>query len=64
MEEKSAAIHGLKNFFSIHKDIFEVYLFAFLGVFIGFVLIGLIFGSSLFDFQMGFLEFQQGITEE
>ncbi len=70
MEEKVEGKYGLKHFFRNHKDIFEVYLFAFLGVFVAFVVLGLgmynnpgMYGQ-LFDFQTRFLQFQQGVTEE
>lgn len=59
MEERVVRKHGLKNFFSNHKDIFEVYLYSFLGVFIAFVILGMIMKegsfSTLFDFQTRFL---------
>jgi hypothetical protein len=64
-EEGIERKYGLKHFFKNHKDIFEVYLFSFLGVFFAFVILGLatynnpdVYGS-LFDFQARFLEFQQ-----
>jgi uncharacterized membrane protein SpoIIM required for sporulation len=69
MEEKVERKYGLKNFFRNHKDIFEVYLFSFLGVFVAFVVIGLGMYSrpesysQLFDFQNRFLEFRQGIDK-
>jgi len=66
MEERKASKHGIKNFFSNHKDIFEVYLYSFLGVFIAFVMIGLIMKqgtyAGLFDFQTRFLHAQEGVS--
>jgi uncharacterized membrane protein SpoIIM required for sporulation len=70
MEEQVERKYGLKHFFHNHKDIFEVYFFSFLGVFIAFVVLGLgtyndpdAFGQ-VFDFQSRFLKFEQGVTEE
>lgn len=63
-EENIERKYGLKNFFKNHKDIFEAYLFSFLGVFFAFVVLGLVTYNnpevygSLFDFQSRFLEFQ------
>jgi uncharacterized membrane protein SpoIIM required for sporulation len=52
MEERLESKFGLKNFFMIHKDIFEVYLFSFLGVFIAFAVIGIFLqAGGLFDLQ-------------
>ncbi len=70
IEEKVERKYGLKHFFRNHKDIFEVYLFSFLGVFAAFVILGLGMYNSpdnyneLFDFQSRFLEFQQGISTD
>ena len=70
MEEQVEGKYGLRHFFKNHKDIFEVYLFSFLGVFIAFVILGL--GSynnpdmygGIFQFQTEFLQFQQGLSAE
>jgi uncharacterized membrane protein SpoIIM required for sporulation len=70
MEEQVERKFGLKHFFRNHKDIFEVYLFAFLGVFAAFVVLGLgMYGDSatynkLFEFQIDFLQFQEGLGPE
>ncbi|MBW2966956.1 stage II sporulation protein M [Candidatus Woesearchaeota archaeon] len=70
IEESVERKYGLKNFFSNHKDIFEVYLFAFLGVFAGFILLGIaLFNNaeaygSVFEFQIDFLKHHQGLSEE
>jgi uncharacterized membrane protein SpoIIM required for sporulation len=68
IEEKRESIDGLKKFFTDHKDIFEIYIFAFLGIFVGYLFLGLIFSKNpslyaqLFDFQVNFLEHQQGLS--
>jgi uncharacterized membrane protein SpoIIM required for sporulation len=70
MEEIVESKDGLKHFFRNHKDIFEVYLFSFLGVFVAFVLLGLIMYNNtesynrLFDFQIDFLKFQENLSAE
>ncbi|MBN1544182.1 stage II sporulation protein M [Candidatus Woesearchaeota archaeon] len=70
MEEQVEGKYGLKHFFHNHKDIFEVYLFSFLGVFAAFVVLGLAMQNNpasydqLFDFQTRFLSFQQGLSAE
>ncbi|MBW2972384.1 hypothetical protein KY359_05085 [Candidatus Woesearchaeota archaeon] len=70
MEEQVEGKYGLRHFFRNHKDIFEVYLFSFLGVFVAFVVLGLGMYSDpasydkLFDFQIRFLQFQQGLSGE
>lgn len=70
MEEQVEGKYGIKHFFHNHKDIFEVYLFAFLGIFLAFVLLGLglsnkpdVYGQ-LFQFQTEFLQFQEGLTSD
>ena len=67
MEENVEKKYGLRHFFRNHKDIFEVYLFSFIGVFLAFVVLGLVaYGNpsvynEIFDFQTRFLEYQQGV---
>jgi uncharacterized membrane protein SpoIIM required for sporulation len=66
-EEQVERKFGLRHFFRNHKDIFEVYLFSFIGVFLAFVVLGLAaYGNAsayenIFSFQTRFLEFQQGV---
>ncbi len=70
MEEQVERKYGFKHFFKNHKDIFEVYLFSFLGIFLAFVIIGLglydqpEMYNNLFSFQTEFLQFQEGLTAE
>lgn len=67
VEEKREREEGLKNFVKDHKDIFEIYIFSFLGVFVGFLLLSLYFSNSsmlsLFEFQSNLLQ-NQGLGEE
>ena len=55
-EESLEKKHGMKNFFKNHKDVIEVYLFTFLGVFFAYLIISLISVASVFDFQDSFLD--------
>jgi uncharacterized membrane protein SpoIIM required for sporulation len=60
---------GIKHFFRNHKEIFEVYLFSFLGCFLAFVAIGLLLYNSniyasVFGFQNDFLHTDQGISAD
>lgn len=69
IEERLERRYGLKHFFKNHKDIVEVYIFAFLGVFFAFFVLGMItYGTpthdQLFDFQIDFIEFQQGLNTD
>ena len=69
-EEKKERKYGLKHFFRNHKDIFEIYLYSFIGVFAAFLVIGFsAYGNqavynNIFDFQIDFLASQQGIGTE
>lgn len=69
IEEKRESRFGLKHFFRNHKDIAEIYLFTFLGVFAGYILLGFFLQSSpvyddVFQFQNTFLEKQEGLTAD
>ena len=65
LEEARERKYGTKNFFHNHKDVAEVYFFTFLGVFAGYLLIGL-FASQLnmFQFQNDILLGQEGIDDD
>ncbi|MFC1740925.1 stage II sporulation protein M [Nanoarchaeota archaeon] len=69
-EERIERRFGIKHFFRNHKAIYEAYIFAFLGVFLAFVFLGLAYHDKphmygqLFDFQTRFLSFQQGLSVE
>ncbi|MFC1722948.1 stage II sporulation protein M [Nanoarchaeota archaeon] len=68
-EEQLESRHGLKHFFTNHKGIYESYIFAFLGVFSAFVIIGMItYGTPLnqeiFSFQSDFLKVGPENVEE
>jgi len=67
--EKRERKFGLKHFFKNHKDITEIYLFSFLGVFVGYILIGMFLSGSpvyddVFKFQDSFLQGQEGLTAD
>ncbi|HII71448.1 TPA: stage II sporulation protein M [Candidatus Woesearchaeota archaeon] len=62
-EEVIEGKYGARHFLTNHKAIFETYIFAFLGVFVAYVILGLAsYGtdlySQMFDFQLRFLKFQ------
>ena len=68
-EEKRESEFGLKHFFKNHKDIIEIYFFSFLGVLVGYIIIGLFIQGSaaygdVFSFQNSFLEGQEGLTAD
>lgn len=68
IEERRESVYGLRHFFKEHKDILEAYIFLFIGVFAGYVLLGYIVNldkfSSIFQFQLDFLKSQQGLSKE
>ncbi|MEM4336551.1 MAG: stage II sporulation protein M [Candidatus Woesearchaeota archaeon] len=55
---------GIKHFLRDHKDIFEIYIFLFIGVFSAFVLVAFLYGINNFDYQIKFLQMQEGLTTE
>jgi uncharacterized membrane protein SpoIIM required for sporulation len=67
-EEQIESKYGLKHFFRNHKDIFEVYLFAFLGVFLAFIVIGIGMYDypntydKLFEFQTELFGAEEGLS--
>lgn len=61
IEEKIEGIYGLRNFFKEHFVIMEVFMFLFIGIFVGYLIIGSYSGPSI-EYQKNFLE-KQGITE-
>src|SRR3989344_249635 len=68
IEEKRESIYGLRNFFREHKDIVEAYIFLFIGVFIGYLLLGFFISgehyASVFEVQRNFLIDQEGLSAE
>lgn len=64
IEEIRERKDGLRRFFYDHKDIFEVYLFLFLGIFVGCFLLGLLSGINTFDYQLNLLKSQEGLSSE
>jgi len=62
-EEHIERKEGIHHFFRNHQAIFKVYFFTFLGVFVGFLILGLV-GEyyTTFEYQIKFLENQQGLT--
>ncbi|MFC1691143.1 stage II sporulation protein M [Nanoarchaeota archaeon] len=69
IEEKRVRHDGIKRFFHDHKDIYEIYFFLFLGIFMSYLVMGIyVYNTDEFDvafnFQQDFLEKQQGVTEE
>lgn len=70
VEEARERKEGLQHFFHNHGDVFEACLFLFVGIFIGYIVLGVIgFGmqidfSTMFSYQLNFLENQQGLTDK
>lgn len=68
LEEKRESKYGLRHFFKEHKDILEAYIFLFIGVFAGYVILGYVVNAdnfaSIFQFQLNFLKNQQGLSKE
>jgi hypothetical protein len=66
MEERIESLEGLRHFFRNHREIVEVYLFLFLGIFLGYAALGATRPDyvAIFDFQMRFLERQEGLSAQ
>ena len=62
IEEKIERRDGLKHFFKDHYTIMEIFLFLFIGIFIGYLIIGS-YGQNSLDYQKDFLE-TQGVKEK
>jgi uncharacterized membrane protein SpoIIM required for sporulation len=66
IEELKESIYGIRHFFTEHKDIVEAYVFLFIGVFVGYLMLGFIISpadySSVFQSQRDFLIKQQGLS--
>ncbi len=62
LEEQIERKNGLRHFFRNHATIFKVYFAAFLGILIGFVMIGALFDSAdIYAYQIDFLTGQSSI---
>lgn len=62
LEEQIERKNGLRHFFRNHATIFKVYSAAFLGILIGFVMIGALFDSvDIYAYQTNFLTGQSSI---
>ncbi len=64
IEERRERSDALQYFIRDHRDIFEIYIFLFLGVFVGFLILGLVVSLGIFNYQMNFLEKQEGLSSE
>ncbi|MBU0536603.1 MAG: stage II sporulation protein M [Nanoarchaeota archaeon] len=68
LEESLESRYGLRHFFSEHKDIVEAYIFLFIGVFIGYLMLGFFMSAehylTAFEFQRDFLIGQEGLSGE
>lgn len=66
-EEEREKQSGTAGFFHNHIDIVESYLFLFIGIFAGYLVLGLMLPShyeTMFSFQTSYLADQQGLTPE
>ena len=64
LEEKRERKDGMRNFLKDHKDIFEIYIFLFMGIFLGFLLLAMLTSLSNFDYEINFLKSQEGLSSE
>ncbi|MCX6706778.1 MAG: stage II sporulation protein M [Candidatus Woesearchaeota archaeon] len=68
IEEQRESVYGIRHFFSEHRDIVEAYVFLFIGVFVGYLILGFIISpanySSVFQMQRDFLTKQEGLSGE
>ena len=66
VEERIESLEGLRHFLRNHREIIEVYLFLFLGIFLGYVVLGIASTdfTSIFGFQIKFLEHQEGLSSQ
>ena len=66
MEEAKDRRIGVKRFFYNHKEIFEVFIFLFLGIFTAYMILGATTGSfvTVFNYQVTFLEERGSIGAE
>ncbi|MBI5398906.1 stage II sporulation protein M [Candidatus Woesearchaeota archaeon] len=71
IEEDRERRDGLRHFFHNHADVFQVYLFSFLGIFVAFVVLGVATNAydqpiynDAFSFQSKFLRLEHGLTTE
>ncbi len=66
VEESIESKDGFHHFFRNHREVIETYLFLFLGIFVGYLLLGMLSRdfTSIFDFQIRFLERQEGLNSQ
>ncbi len=63
-EEERESKDGTRNFFRDHRDIFEVYIFLFLGLLAGSLLLAWSTDISNFSYQMNYLQHNEGLSSE
>ena len=63
-EERRERRDGTSNFFRDHKDIFEVYIFLFLGIFAGALILTMFTSLSNFEYQADFLKNSERLSSE
>lgn len=68
VEEKRERKEGIHHFFRNHRDVFEICIFLFLGIFLGYLILSLITAPSTaqatFAYQTKFLEQQEGLSSQ
>jgi len=62
LDEKTDIKSGIKHFMRNHRVVFKVYFFSFIGFFLGFLLLGSIFGYEPFSYQLDLLKDQRGLS--
>lgn len=65
MEEKIEKKYGMKYFFKTHQKVFKIYLFVFLGILAGYLVLGAVSDDfdNNFQYQLNYLVKEQGLTE-
>ncbi|MBD3259088.1 hypothetical protein GF371_00490, partial [Candidatus Woesearchaeota archaeon] len=65
MEEKIERKYGIKHFFKTHEKVFKIYVFVFLGIFAGYLVLGAVSADfeDDFQYQLNYLTKEQGLTE-
>ncbi len=68
IEEKRERKEGLHHFFRNHRDVFEICVFLFLGIFFGYLLLSFLLSpvnaQMMLSYQLNFLEHQEGLSNQ
>jgi hypothetical protein len=64
IEEGIESRDGVRHFFHDHKDIFEIYISLFIGIFFAFLFLGTVSQASVFSYQTDFLQKRGDISSD